>query len=130
LEEVSGVFTALTEALVLVGVPGAALLDDVGSGRELEQVAFHGEAFAVEDVEFDFLERSGHLVFDHLDASPVADDVLAVLESGDTTNVKTHGGIELEGVTTGGGFRVAEHDADFHPDLVDEDHEGLAAIDR
>ncbi len=34
--------------------------------------------------------------------------------------------IELQGAAAGGGFRAAEHDADFFADLVDENHAGFA----
>src|ERR1700730_7076536 len=37
--------------------------------------------------------------------------------------------VEFERVAAGGRFRIAEHDADFHPDLVDEDHEHVGALD-
>jgi hypothetical protein len=39
-----------------------------------------------------------------------------------TTHVKAHRSVELEGVAAGGGFGVAEHHADLHAQLVDEDH--------
>ena len=38
-------------------------------------------------------------------------------------------GVELEGVAAGGGLGVAEHDADLHADLVDEDDGRLGLAD-
>ena len=35
--------------------------------------------------------------------------------------------VELERVAAGGGLRIAEHHADLHPDLVDENHDGTRA---
>jgi hypothetical protein len=69
------------------------------------------------------------LVLDDLDAGLVADDFVALLDAADTANVETHRRVELECIATGGGFRAAEHDADFHADLVDEDHQGIGAVD-
>ncbi len=38
--------------------------------------------------------------------------------------------VELERVAAGGGLGAAEHDADLHPDLVDEDHHRVGPVDR
>jgi hypothetical protein len=72
----------------------------------------------------------GHLVLDDLDAGAVADDLFAVLDRADPADVEPHRGVELERVAAGGGLRAAEHDADLHAELVDEDDEGAAARDR
>ncbi len=39
-------------------------------------------------------------------------------------NIEAHGGVKLERAAAGGGFRVAEHDADLLANLVDEDEAG------
>src|SRR3989442_3249027 len=65
LEEVARVLAALADALAAVAEPGAALLDDVVLHRQIEQVAFAGDALAVEDVELDLAERRGHPVLSH-----------------------------------------------------------------
>ena len=44
-------------------------------------------------------------------------------------DVKADGGVEFEGVASGGGFGAAEHHADFHTDLVDEDDQCVGAFD-
>src|SRR2546430_6143056 len=62
LEEVARVLAALADALAPVAEPGAALLDDVVLHRQIEQVAFAGDALAVEDVELDLAERRGPLL--------------------------------------------------------------------
>ncbi len=46
-----------------------------------------------------------------------------------TADVQTHRGVELQGITAGGGFWAAEHHADFHADLVDEDHQAVGVLD-
>ena len=47
----------------------------------------------------------------------------------DPADVQPAAGVELQGVAAGGGLGVAEHDADLHPDLVDEDDQGVGLGD-
>ena len=70
-----------------------------------------------------------HLVLDHFDAGLVADDFFAGLDGADAADVEAHRGVELERVAAGGGLRVAEHHADLHADLVDEDDHGVGTGD-
>ena len=79
-------------------------------------------AFAVHDVELDLLEGRRHLVLDDLDARLVADQLLALLDLADAANVEADGGVEFQRVAARRRLRIAEHDADLHADLVDEDH--------
>ncbi len=51
------------------------------------------------------------------------------LDRADAADVEPHRGVELERVAAGGGLGVAEHHADLHPDLVDEDHQRIGALD-
>src|SRR5690349_14330052 len=129
LQEHAGIFLALANALALVAVPGAGLLDDVLRAAHVDDLAFARDALPVHDLEFGFAERRGNLVLDHFDAGLVADDLFAILDGADATDVETHRGIELQRVTTGGGFGVAEHHADLHADLVDEDDDGVGTLD-
>ena len=123
------VVLALADALAVVAVPGAALLHDVGRGPEVDDLAFARDALAVEDVEFSGAERRRHLVLDDLDLGLVADDFLALLDRAGATDVEADRCVELEGVAAGGGLGVAEHHADLHPDLVDEDDQAVGALD-
>ena len=50
----------------------------------------------------------------------VSKGVVSVLDLGGAADVQAHGCVEFEGVAAGGGFRIAEHDADFLTKLVDE----------
>ena len=98
-------------------------------GAQVDDLTLPGHALTVEDVELGLLEGRRHLVLDHLDLGLVADDLLALLDGADTADVEAHRGVELEGVTPGGGLRAAEHDADLHADLIDEDHQAVGALD-
>ena len=70
-------------------------------------------------------ERRRQLVLHHLDAGLVADHFVALLDRADAADVETDRGIEFQRVAAGGGFRRAEHHADFHTNLVVKDHHGV-----
>ncbi len=129
-EVVLGVLAALADALAVVGVPGARLLDDAGLLAEVDQLAGLAHALAVHDVELDDLERRRHLVLHHLDAGVVADDLVLVLERTDAADIEADRGIELQRLAARRGLGAAEHDADLHADLVDEDHQRVGLGDR
>src|SRR6202040_2004811 len=86
-------------------------------------------ALAVEDVEERLAERWRDLVLHDLDTRFVADDLVAALDRTDAPDVEAHRRVELERVAAGSRLRVAEHHADLHPDLIDEDHERVRALD-
>src|SRR5581483_11070177 len=90
-----------------------------------DQLAFVGCALAVEDFELGLPERRSDFVLHYLDAGFRTDHLLALLNRTDTADVQPHGSIELQRVAAGGGFRVAEHHADLHSNLVDEDHQSI-----
>src|SRR5882762_8808921 len=58
-----GVLAALADALAVVGVPRARLLDDAGLLAEVDQLAGLADAFAVHDVELDDLNGGATLFF-------------------------------------------------------------------
>src|SRR5690606_22244990 len=116
-----GVFLALADALALVAVPGAGLVDDALGSPEVDDLALAGNARAIHDLELRLAEWRGDLVLDHLHAGLVAHHFFAVLDGADAADVEAHRGVELQGIAAGGGFGAAEHHADLHADLVDED---------
>src|SRR5690606_2375019 len=105
-------------------------LHDARLDPEIEDLADLRDAFAVHDVELDLLERRSDLVLDHFHPGRVADDLVAVLDLPRAADVEPHAGVELERIAAGGRFRIAVHDADLHPQLVDEDHHALRTVDR
>ena len=124
-----GIFPALADAVGAVAVPGAALGDEVLGRGQVQEVAFPGDALAVDDVEFGLSEGRGQLVFHHLDPGVDPDGFVALLDGADLADVQAHGGVELQGVAAGGGLGVAEHHPDLVADLVDEDHRGHGLAD-
>src|SRR5919201_6815976 len=88
LEEGLGVLAALADALAVIGEPGARLFDHARLDPEIDQLAALRHALAVHDVELDLLERRRELVLDDLDASLVADDLIALLDRADPADVE------------------------------------------
>src|SRR5271166_4093630 len=114
------VLPALPDALTVLGIPGARLLDDVGFHAKIDQFARLGDAFAIHNVEFDLLEGWSNLVLHDLDACLVADNLVAFLDLPGAPDIEPHGGVELKRVPSRRRLRIAEHHANLHADLVDE----------
>src|SRR5208282_1976141 len=123
--ELAGVLAALSDTLALEAEPGAAFLDHVLFHAQIEQVAFHGDAFAVHDVELGFPERRGHLVLHHFGPGAVADYHITVLQRGDPADVDAHGGVKLQRAAPRGGLGIAEHHADFFANLINKYQAGV-----
>ncbi len=69
------------------------------------------------------------LVLHHLDLGFVADGLVALLDGAGAADVQAHRGVELERVAARRGLGAAEHDADLHADLVDEDDHAVGLLD-
>src|ERR1035438_6501012 len=125
LQELPRILASLADPVALIAEPGTALLDDVLRHSLIQQVAFLGNAFAVDDVELRLAEWRRHLVLDHLHLGAIAHHHVAVLDGRDAPDVQTRGRIELQRAAARGGFRIAEHHADLFANLVDEDQAGV-----
>src|SRR5690606_30325501 len=110
-------------------VPGAGFLDQFQLYAEINDFRGTVGALAVQNHELGLFERRRDFVLDHLDPGFTADDLVTVFYRADAANIQPYRGIEFQCIAAGGGFRVAEHDADFHADLVDENHQGIGALD-
>jgi len=97
--------------------------------RDIDQLAERRYPLSVNDVELGFAERWGHFVLDHFHAGSVTHDFRSILDGSDATDVHPYGGVKLERTATCGRFRAAEHHADLHTNLVDEDQDRLRAVD-
>ncbi len=129
LQELADVFLALTDSIFFVAVPGTGFVDDALRHAMLDDFTLAGDALAVEDLELGHPEWWRHLVFDDFDARLVTDDLVAFLYRTDATNVESNRRIKLEGIAAGRRLRAAEHDADLHTNLVDENHHRVGTLD-
>ena len=125
-----GVLTSLTDADITVGEEGAAFGNDFELGGEVEDITGFGDAFVEHDIELGSAEGRRDFILNHLDAGAIADDFVANFDGLNAAHIETDRGIELECLTTGGGFRVAEHDADLLAELIGEDDSGFGLVDR
>src|SRR5262249_16412084 len=101
LQELFGLFAALSDPEVSVGQPGSGLFDDLGLHPHVEKLALPGNALSIVDVELRLTEGSGDLVLDDLDLGAGSHDRLAVLQRGDAADVDADGGIELQRASAG-----------------------------
>ena len=97
---------------------------------EVHEQARVTDPFVVLNVELGLSERRGTLILHDLYTGPVPDDVLAILDRTDTTDVETHGGVEFQRSPTRRRLRAPEHDPDLLADLVGEYDRRLRAVDR
>ena len=125
-----GIFPPLADALTIIGEPGAALVDDVALGTEIDNITDPGNSQAVGDIELRLFEGGGDLVLDHLHPGAAADDILASLDRCDLADIHAHRGVELQGVAAGRRLGIAEHHPDLHANLVDKDDAAVRLADR
>src|SRR5262249_55978171 len=116
------VLPSLTDLLVLIGIPGTALMDESPLARQVQEVPLARDAFAIHHVKFRLPEGRGHLVLHHLHPHPAAGRLVALFDLADAPHIQPNGGIEFEGIAAGRRLRVAHEHPDLLAQLVDEDH--------
>src|ERR1017187_7954522 len=125
LQELLGVLPALADAFALVAEPRTRLLHQVSSDRQVEQVAFARDTFAIHHVELGFAERRCGLVLHDFYPGARAHHLVAILDGANSADIDAHRRVKLQRAPAGCGFRVAEHHANFFTDLVDEYQAGV-----
>lgn len=121
--------TSLSEPGFAIAEPGSALADDTQLYAKVNDFAAVRYALAKSDFKFSLAEGRRHLVLDYANTHLIAYRRIAVLERRDATDVKAYGRIELECIAAGSRLGIAEHDADFLAQLVDEDAGGVRLAD-
>src|SRR6185437_1724318 len=113
LEEDPHIVLTLPDAITLVRVPGAGLVDNPLRAGELNDLAFARDTLPVHDLELGLAERWRHFVLYDLHPGHIACDFLAVLDRADAAHVETHRSVELQRVTAGRGIGASKHHADL-----------------
>src|SRR5205823_1384102 len=121
LQSLLRVLATLAESLALVREPRTTLFNYAIVRREIEQVAFLRNAFAVHDVELGLAERRRDFVFRDFHFRAIADHAIGVLDRADATDVEAQAGIEFQRASAGGSFRIPKHHANLFANLIDED---------
>src|SRR6185503_15526204 len=119
------VLPSLAQALAFIRKPGATLFDRTLDHRQIEQIAFTRNAFAIHDVKLTLAERRRHFVLRHFYFRAIAGHTIAVFDRTDTTNIESQRGIELERATAGRRLGITKHHSDLLADLIDKDEAGV-----
>ena len=101
--------------------------NNVKINSHIDYFASFGDTFSEHDVEFNNAERRCYFVFHHFYFRGVANDFFFVFDAASAANVEAYGRIKFQRVAARRCFRVAEHHADFHTDLVDENDGAIGA---
>src|SRR5688572_9757300 len=78
-------------------------------------------SLAVKDIKFSRTERRRHLVFHNFNTSTITNDGLTFFDLTNPANIQTYRSIKFKCISTGGSFRISEHDSNFFTELVNED---------
>src|SRR5262249_713743 len=109
--------------------PRAGLLDQFVEDSQVEQVGLTGDPVGIHHVKLADPKWRRDLVLDDLRLDPGPDDLLAVLDGPDASDVDTTRAVQLDRPAARRRFRAAEHHADFLADLIDEDQYALGTRD-
>lgn len=91
LQELLRVLPSLADLGVVVRVPCAALDDHAAVCRQIQDIAFPGDAFSEHDVELRLPERRRDLILHHFHTGAVADHFAALFQRLDPAHVQTDG---------------------------------------
>src|SRR5690348_8165745 len=85
------IFSTLPKPRTLVVVPRAGLLDNIGKGRKVQQIALVADAAVEHDVELGVAEGGRNLVLHHPRAGAIADGDFALLDRPRAAHVDADG---------------------------------------
>src|SRR6266850_90765 len=128
-EVLLGGLAALTDARLAVIDPRARLVEHAGGHAHVEQPTLARDALRREDLQLGDAERRRHLVLHDLDLHAPADDLGAILDRLDRTDIEADRRVELQRLAAGSCFGVSEDHPDLLAELVDEYHRCLGLRD-
>lgn len=120
------IVSALTEAVLVIREPRAALMDNIIFDGEVEYFANLGYALAVHDIELSLFEGRSDLILDYLSPCARADELVAgAFELLYLADIDTDRSIELQRTTAGCDLGVAIDNADLFTQLVYENYNSI-----
>src|SRR5207248_10667450 len=82
-------------------------------------------ALTIQHIKLRLTEGRSQFVFDDPDTRTIPYHLLSTLQDVGPSHIETHRGVKLEGIATGGHFRIAKRDTNLLAQLIDEDHTRL-----
>ena len=120
------IVSALTEAVLVIREPRAALMDNIIFDGEVEYFADLGYALAVHDIELSLFEGRSNFILDYLSPCARTDELIAgTFELLYLADINTYRSIELQRTTAGCDLGVAIDNADLFTQLVYENYNSI-----
>src|SRR3989344_7354734 len=129
-QKLLGVFPADAELVLAVTVTVAGFGDHAELDAGIYNVAGYRHAFIIHNVKFGVSKGGGHFIFNHFSLNSVADNGIAFFNLSGAPDFNSDRGIKFQGHAAGGGFGVAEKDADLHSNLIYKDNHRFGFADN
>src|SRR5690625_260543 len=120
-QEGAGVYFTLPELIALIGVPSTRFADKSVLNTEVKQATFARDSTAVNNIEFGLFKRRSHLILDDASARAVSDRSRSLFQGLDPTHINAHRRVELQSLTTRGGFWASKEHTNLFAQLVNEE---------
>ena len=124
------ILSALSDLIALVGIPCTGLGNYITAGRQIQDISYHRNTFSEHNIKLCFLKRRRNLIFHYFDTGTVTDDLTALLQCLNSSDIQSYRRIELQCPSTGGGLRVTEHDTYLLTKLVDKNNSTVGFADH
>src|SRR5581483_6604235 len=109
---------ALADPLAFEGEPRARLLNNIVLDADVDHIAHTRNTFVIKDVELNFAEGRGKLIFHHLHTHAVPNDLLPLFDHVAPSDVEADRSIKLKRIAARRGFGVPIENADLRTELI------------
>src|SRR5699024_9491460 len=130
LQEVTGFFFTLAQLVAFIGQLRTRFFNKAVFHTQVNNGRLAGDSFPVHNVRLSDLKRRRNLILNDLDARTVTYRSFTVLSYLNAANVAAYRSIELQCLTSSGGFGRAKRNADLFAQLVNKDGGGTRVIQR
>ncbi|MBA7709478.1 hypothetical protein ES703_118396 [subsurface metagenome] len=112
--------SALTNPFLSKGEPGPVFLHNPQGNTQVKDITLLGDSVPKNEIKLRFLERGRNFIFYYFYPGPVSHHLVSFFDGADAPDIQPLRRIELQGIAASRGFRVTEHDTNFHTYLVNE----------